>query len=114
MAVPFDLLNLEVTGNPVRILEGVREHSFSVSRVDYAFSEDGTLVYIPAGQSVKQNLVWVDREGRETLVTEEKENYFGPRVSPDGKRAVFSSREAGETNVWIYNLEGDSFSRLKG
>ena len=112
MAVPFDLVNLEVTGNPVQILEGVREHSWSVSRADYAFSEDGTLVYIPAGQSVNYNLVWVDREGRETLVTEGKQNYFGPRVSPDGKRVVFTSREAGEQNVWIYNLEGDSFSRL--
>ena len=112
MGVPFDLARLEVTGNPVAIVEGVRGHAWSPSRLDYAFSADGTLVYIPAGQSGEQNLVWVDRKGMETLVTEESRNYTAPRVSPDGQRLLFGVGEEGESNIWTYDLERDSFSRL--
>ena len=112
MAVPFDLARLEVTGNPVAIVEGIRGHSFSLARLDYAFSTDGTLVYIPAGQSGEQNLFWVDRKGMETLVTEERRAYAAPRISPDGQRLTVGVREGGESNIWIYDLERDSFSRL--
>ena len=112
MAVPFDLARLEVTGNPVAIVEGIRGHSFSLARLDYAFSTDGTLVYIPAGQSGEQNLFWVDRKGMETLVTEERRAYAAPRISPDGQRFTVGVRVGGESNIWTYDLERDSFSRL--
>jgi serine/threonine-protein kinase len=55
----------------------------------------------------------VDREGKETLVTQEKREYASPRISPDGKRVTFSMRQTGPADsVTIYDFEQDSFSLL--
>ena len=55
----------------------------------------------------------MDREGRETLVTEEKREFGTPRISPDGKQLVLSIHEEGSPNsLWTYDLEDHSFSRL--
>ena len=90
MATPFDLTSLEVTRDPVPVLQRVRGNL--PGYVDYAISNNGTLVYVPGGINVlhAHSLVWVDREGRETLVTEEKHSYTMPRISPDGKKLVLS------------------------
>jgi len=113
MAVPFDLARLEITGDPVPILEGVRQAPDQA--IDYALSDEGTLVYVPdlGASRYSYSLAWVDREGRETLVTQEKREYASPRISPDGRRVIFSMRQSGPSDsVTIYDLERDSFSRL--
>jgi hypothetical protein len=78
MAVPFDLTSLEVTSDPVPVLQGVR--GTVPGYVDYAVSDNGTLVYVPASSSASQQngLVWVDREGKETLVSGEKARFCKP------------------------------------
>jgi serine/threonine-protein kinase len=111
MAVPFDLARLEVTAEPVPIVEGVRQTG--PAQVDYAVSQEGTLVYVPGGESPDYSLVWMDREGRETLVTEDKREFGTPRISPDGKQLVLSVHQEGAPNhLWTYDLEDHSFSRL--
>ncbi len=111
MAVPFDLEKLEITGDPTPVLQEVRS-SFPGSD-DYALSDQGTLIYIPGQVGVEHSLVWVDREGTETLVTEKKREYAGSRISPDGKQVAFSIHQGGSPHsVWIYDFERDSFSRL--
>jgi Tol biopolymer transport system component len=108
MAVPFDVASLEVTGQPVPILdEGVR-----TGASDYALSPTGALIYVPE-QELSYSLVWVDRKGTETLVTQEKRGYTAPRISPDGKQVLLSIRSVGPPAiVLIYDLERDAFSRL--
>ena len=62
MVVPFDLAALEVTGDSVPVVQGVRQAPSTV--VDYAISDNGTLVYVPgSSQGNERTLVWVDREG---------------------------------------------------
>ena len=111
-AVPFDLAALEVAGDSVPVVQQVRQSS--PGQVDYAISENGTLVYVPGGgpELHQHTLVWVDRDGKETLVTEEKRHYLVPRISPDGKQAIFTVGDPTESNVWIYDFEDDSLSRL--
>jgi serine/threonine-protein kinase len=111
MAVPFDLAKLEITGDPTPVLQGVRSN-YPGSH-DYALSDQGTLVYIPGQVGVDHSLVWVERDGNETLVTEEKREYAGSRISPDGKQAAFSIHQGGSPrSVWIYDFVRDTFSRL--
>jgi len=113
MVVPFDLAALEVTGDSVTVVQGVRQ--IATAAVDYAISDNGTLVYVPdlGASQYRYGLVWVDRSGTETLVTQEKREYASPRISPDGKRVLFSMRQTGgSSGVVIYDLEQDSFSRL--
>ena len=43
-----------------------------------------------------------------------KRDFRVPRISPDGKRVVLVDyyEDANSRDVWIYDIEGDSFSRL--
>ena len=110
MAVPFDPERLEVTGDPAPLLQGVRNNPSQA--VDYAFSNSGTLVYVPI-QTDGQRLVWVDREGTERVVTQEQREFATPRISPDGRQvSVTIYDDDGRGDVWIYSIEQDSFSRL--
>ncbi len=112
MAVLFDLDTLEVTSLPVPVVQGVRQ--IGSGSVDYALSEEGTLVYVPGGSGVQMGtLVWVDRKGTEQITTQEKRAYTMPRISPDGKRvSVAIDEDDGGRNVWVYDLEDDLLSRL--
>jgi len=93
MAVPFNLGRLEVTGEPILLIEGVRQNLGYA--VDYSVSQEGTLVYVPGQTAIERSMVWVDREGRETLVTEEKREYAAPQISPDGKQVALSMHKGG-------------------
>ena len=62
LAVPFDLKRLEVTGEPVSILEGVSMSPFGAAQ--FSFSGDGSLVYVSGGLGIgERTLLWVDRKG---------------------------------------------------
>ena len=112
MGVPFDLTSLDVTGDTVSVFQGVRRTT--PGQVDYAISENGTVVYVPGlGAAHQHTLVWVDRDGNETSVTNEKRDFSAPRISPDGKRFTINVRDtSGNRNVWIYDLEAGSLNRL--
>jgi serine/threonine protein kinase/Tol biopolymer transport system component len=93
-AVPFDPDSLELTGNHVRMLEGI---------ISVALSESGTLAYISetaiapetgteslsaAGRG--STLVWVDREGLEVPISTPLHTYQHPRISPAGTKVAFT------------------------
>lgn len=65
-AVPFDARRLEVTGDPRLLVAGVQVNDGGHAM--FAVANDGTLAYVPVGQSRTRTLVWVDREGREEPV----------------------------------------------
>jgi len=112
MAVSFDVESRQVTGDPVPILEGVRSYGYTLAGLDFSFSDEGTLVYVPVEEKPEYSVVWVDREGIEQLMTQEKRSYATPRISPDGGRVAFTIFAEDGQNVWIYDLEEDSFSRF--
>ena len=100
MAVAFDLERREIRSKPVPVLEGVRERQEGA--VDYSFSDDGTLAYIPA-RSMENTLVWVDRQGRHQPLTEMQRAFDSPRLSPDGRRVAVTIGTATRGNIWIYD-----------
>jgi len=106
--VPFDLDNLEVTGETVVLNEGIR----SIRGPDYAFSGSGTLIYVPSGTGAEATLVWVDRKGQETTTTEETNTYQSPRLSPDGERITVAINSSGEEDIWIYQINSGRRIRL--
>jgi len=110
MAVPFDLAALDVTGDSVPVVQGVRQTP--ITYVDYAISNTGTLVYVPSQPDV-QRLVWVDRKGTESQIIQEDVSFATPRISLDGKQVALAITKSGETqNIWIYDLESESLRRL--
>jgi len=110
MAVPFDLAALEVTGDSVPVVQGVRQTA--LGSVDYAISDNGTLVYVPgSSQGPELTLVWVDREGAVEPLGAPPGDYRDPRLSPDGRRLAV--RIEGENlDIWVYDMGRQTLSRL--
>jgi len=105
-AIPFDLTRFEVRGVPISILDETLMVG-STGTVPYAVSSTGTLAYLPAA-TAQQTLVWVNRNGLERPVTEEREEYETPVISPDGSRVAF---ERG-CDIWVLDLVRGNKTRL--
>jgi serine/threonine-protein kinase len=112
LAVPLDLKRLEVTGQPAPILEGV-VNSPAVGGAQFSFSETGNLVYI-AGSGGGQNvsIYWMDREGKFTPLRETPGDYYNPAFSPDGKRLALEINDGKRSDIWVYEWERDTLTRL--
>jgi serine/threonine-protein kinase len=128
-AMRFDADERVVEGASVRVVQdALVELPMEPAIAHFAISTNGTLVYL-AGEgttSLKQQLVWVDREGQTEVIPlstdqdygERRGSIFGPRLSPDGQRVVFWSNDptilAGEVGfngiVWVSDLTRGTLS----
>jgi len=109
-AVPFSLATLQVTGPPVPVLEQVLSDSVS-GTAQFAFSNDGLLVYVPGGDTAKSTPVWVDRQGNVKPLAMPAQIYGAFRLSPDGKRLAIVVEEL-RSNVYIYDIARGTGTRL--
>jgi Tol biopolymer transport system component len=124
MAVPFDAGNRRLTGEPIRVMEGIgadnrgllgeSPHSLA------ALSSNGTLVYTRGHPT--QHLVSIDlaTKQRTTLTSEDRDHlspWSGPpRFSPDGRRVavnVISMRgDTTVSDIWTLDVATRTFARL--
>lgn len=124
MAVRFDAGKRRVTGEPVRVMDGIgadnrgqlgdSPHSLA------ALSSNGTLVYTRGRPT--QHLVSVDLAGtqRVALTSEDRDHLSpwsgGPRFSPDGRRvAINVITMRGDTtisDIWTLDVITRTFTRL--
>ncbi|MGH7536403.1 MAG: hypothetical protein ACREMG_12610, partial [Gemmatimonadales bacterium] len=110
MAVPFDLRRMEVTGEPVPLVEGVRQASTGAAQ--FALAGLTWLAYVPGGlQPNEGSLVLVDRQGKAAPLPAPARPYFSPRVSPDGQRLVLEIAGA-STDLYLYDLADGRLTRL--
>jgi len=108
-AVAFDLAQLEVTGTPAPVLEGIV--TTPTGAADVAVAANGSLVYLPGGVGggSQQTVVLVDRHGRASpLPGLPLDAYRDVRVSPDGTRLALAT----QADVWTYDLVRATLSRL--
>jgi len=113
-AVRFDPRRVEVLGEPVPVVEGVRRAGLSTLTAQYSVSDNGTLVYIPGPADVASavlDLALFDRNGGVQILNIPAGTYEAPRVSPDGKQVAFSTDDGKEANVWVCDLSGASSPR---
>ena len=109
-AVPFDLDRLEVTGEPLPVLEGVMTDVSGA--VEFSLSADGSLVYVPGGSLQGMTLAWVNRQGQATPLTDDLRPYGHVRLSPDGKLATTDIGSGIGLDIWIYDVERKTHTRL--
>ena len=111
-AVAFDLDTLEVTSDPVPVVEGVLMKSGGAASFD--LSETGSLVYISgsSGGIRTSSLVWVDRDGREEMLPLPPGDYLDPRLSPDESALALSVGDSGERDIRVFDLARLSPSRI--
>ena len=109
-AVPFDASSLEVTGNPVPLIEGVVVKTSGAA--DFSISDNGRLVYaLSSGVGTQRSLVWVDREGSEEPIEMPPRPYYAARLSPDGTRIAVEVRDE-NVDVWVHDLGRGTQTRL--
>jgi serine/threonine-protein kinase len=109
-AAAFDLGKLEVTGQPVPVLNGVMTTPEG-GESEFALSENGSLVYAP-GLSGTQNrrVVWVDRQGRVGPLIETPRPFTALRLSPDARYLAFQVSACIES-IWLYEIERGTLTR---
>jgi Tol biopolymer transport system component len=111
MAVPFDVAELSVRGEPVAVLQGVR-HPGPGMATDYDLAANGTLVYVPAPVDAEAGsgsaVVWVDRAGNAVgrAVSGLVSNPRDPHLSPDGRHLLLVTGSPGAGEIWSYDLGG--------
>jgi serine/threonine protein kinase/Tol biopolymer transport system component len=107
MAQRFDPKRLDVTREPVALLQGVRNSLNAAA--DFALAPNGTLAYVPGDLETTKGstLVWVDRTGHVVArAIDESIQTADLRLSPDGRKLALTTGEVPATALWIYDLDG--------
>ncbi|HEX6670017.1 MAG TPA: protein kinase, partial [Gemmatimonadales bacterium] len=114
LAVPFDPDELEVTGSPIGLLEGIGVEGSGFS-INLGLSDNGTLVYTTGGATGSRRPVWVNRDGVENPV----DPAWQPQgvisnfaLSPDGKALAVDVVQNDINAVWVKQLPAGPYSRL--
>jgi Tol biopolymer transport system component len=111
-AVPFDLASLKAIGSPTLIVNGVEAWDLGGIAL-YDVAADGTLVYATRDTTAAQSeLLWVDRNGAVAPISSIRREYSAPELSPDGKRLLVNAGTVRQGDLWVYELERDSWTRL--
>ena len=110
-AAPMDLKRLVLTGPAAPVVQEMTA-SAAGQPPDMDFSSTGTLLYV-RGEGPKHKLVWLDGAGRtHPLRSTAAEYEYLFRISPEGKRVAMSVVEGGTTDLWVYDWERDTMTRL--
>jgi dipeptidyl aminopeptidase/acylaminoacyl peptidase len=111
MAVAFDAVRLQVSGQPVPIIANVMQSLDGAAQ--FAISATGrSLVYVAgSGQGAERSLVWVDRHGVPQPLAAPPRAYDTPRLSPDG-RTVIVTIEGERDSLWLYDVSAGSWRQL--
>lgn len=110
-AVPFDVRALQVTGPPVRVLDGVAMWTSS-GNAEFSLSRSGTLVYAPGdARAEAHRVVRVDRSGHSETLIDAERPFSEVRSSPNGKMLAL---EMGGANhgLWVYDIARTTMTRL--
>jgi serine/threonine protein kinase len=113
LARPFDADKLKVTGAPVSIAENISSPSQSVIPL-FDVSEEGTLVYLTSDSKIKNQLVWVDRTGRQLSTFLGPARYSDVSLSPDDRQLVYSVDDprTGTSDLWLYDFDREVSTRF--
>ena len=113
-AVPFDLQKLETRGTAIPVLDDVG-YSIALGAGGLDVSRTGTVVYSRASATAAgsgSTLQWVDPAGKKEALRAIPGFYSQPRLSPDGTRVALLFGEGGFWDVWAYDMQRDSMTRL--
>jgi serine/threonine-protein kinase len=107
MAVPIDVRNMQVRGEPRQLADRVARSGAGVAVV---LSESGTLLYRPG--TSESRLVQVELSGRQTALSQEVRQFTAPRFSPDGHRIAVGVGIDEALDIWVLDRRSGALTRL--
>ena len=111
-AVPFDADHLEIHGTPAPVLDELGYNRTTAS-AQLDFSQTGTLIYRSGGAGGGLLTVgWLDSAGKAERLLIKPGAYGRPSVSPDGQQLALEVAEGSGTDIWIYDWQRDTLTRL--
>jgi len=111
-AVPFDLEKLETRGTALPIVDDVAFNG-TLGTAQLSFSRTGTLVYRRSGEdSGGLTVAWLDSAGKTQPLVAKPGAYGRPSLSPDGQRLALEVTEGSVTDIWVYDLQRDTMTRV--
>ena len=111
-AVEFDVDRLEVHGTPAPVLDQVG-YNTATGSAQLDFSQTGTLIYrsVGAGGGLV-TVAWLDGAGKVQPLLAKPGAYGRPSVSPDGQRLAVDVTEGASSDIWVYDWQRDTMTRL--
>ena len=104
-AQKFDPQRAELSGSAIPVARNIQYDRF-VQGGAFSVSDNGLLVYAPAGTGSNSELTWMDRTGKALGTLGEPGQYILPSISPDGKRvAVGTKPPNAREKIWIYDVD---------
>jgi serine/threonine-protein kinase len=117
-AVYFDLKTLSVSGTPVPVLDGVIQSAYFSSNdtttgaAQYSISKNGS--FLSASGSIEppylDNLIWIDRTGKTSLLGVKPFSYLTNRLSRDGTHVAFSEYYV-DKDIWVFDTARKTLSK---
>ncbi|HYM13823.1 MAG TPA: protein kinase [Bryobacterales bacterium] len=110
-AARLDLSRLVLTSPPAPVLENVATRVVEgVAAFD--FSQSGTFVYQSGGSKSESTVQWLEKSGKLQPLLAAPAVYNWLRLSPDGKRLALVIEQGGNSDIWVYDLERGTMSRV--
>ena len=93
----------ELTGEPVPVAAPVEFTPIAI-RSNFSVSENGTLVYLPAGATAAAPLVWIKRDGNPIGALGAVGDW--PAISPDESTVAFDrgDPQTGISDIWLLKI----------
>ncbi|HUF72407.1 MAG TPA: hypothetical protein VMR74_05855 [Gammaproteobacteria bacterium] len=113
-ALPFGADAVAVlAGGPRPVVPGVRRDVTIGGHAQYAFSDTGTLIYVPGDtvQAAGSRLAVVTRNGIASPLPMPAGDCADPRVSPDGRRAAYTRTFPDGSDIEVCDLSGNASPR---
>ena len=110
MAARFDLNSLELSGEPVPVVEGVATGASWPPQ--YAVDANGTLMYMRDSGETKKRLVTIDRLGKEEKLGEQAGDFRRHKLSPDGRYVALGVVDESQKHIGVLELERDILRTL--
>ncbi len=110
--VSFDADKLEVTGQPIPVVQGVYSE-VTTGITNYVISDNGTLVYLPGAiEGESRKIVKIDMKGETTIIDSGSHPYIEPKLSPDNKKIAVVIRNGEDYDIWIFDIIRRTLSKL--
>ena len=110
MAVGIAGNGRSVSGRPVPVLDPVNVVPGNNGNSGIFVSAGGALITSRGG--TRSQLAWISRDGTATPVTKEARVFNSPVLSPDGHRIAVVAGDLDKRDIWTYDLDTKTFSRL--